>query len=88
MVVGATVMLLPKGKGSYEGKLLKTIPYNWKSSFIHNGKRYEILSGDAWAALNRRVGNLVGKTIEMDIKEVESIPYGGYVSDSGELINA
>lgn len=70
-----------------EGMLLKTIPYNWKSSFIYNGRRYEIKSDKAWAALNSRVGNLIGKTIEMDINIVNQIPLGGSVSDNGDLIN-
>lgn len=71
----------------YEGKLLKTIPYNWRSSFVYGGRRYEITSDKAWSALNSIVGNLVGKTIELDINLVNQIPLGGRVSDNGELVN-
>lgn len=71
----------------YEGKLLKTIPYNYRSSFVYGGKRYEITSDKAWSALNTIVGGLIPKTIELDINLVNQIPLGGYVSESGELIN-
>lgn len=71
----------------YEGKLLKTIPYNYRSSYVYGGKRYEITSDKAWSALNTIVGGLIPKTIELDINLVNQIPLGGYVSESGELIN-
>jgi hypothetical protein len=69
-----------------EGMLLKTIPYNYRSSYVYGGKRYEITSDKGWSALNSRVGNLIGKTIELDINIVNQIPLGGSVSDTGQLI--
>lgn len=89
-VIGGALFFFKKKstsqKSQYEGMLLKTIPYNYRSSYVYNGKRYEIRTGTAWSALNSTVGNLVGKTIELDINIVNQIPLGGYVNDSGQLM--
>lgn len=100
MAIGGIMMFASSKKSNstsnthkYEGKLVYSVLNEWESIYVINGVGYKITTSAGWAGLNQKLSEkqnigLLSITLYIPDAEYKAIKVVGYVSDTGDLIDA